>query len=121
MSLAANRIRNKTILAIVILCLFLLNYHICNLFFKDDIINWWKLKLIIYTLIMGLCFILARVGTRKLMRFILSLGVGFCAASIFDRIVFNSQTYRLVDIIMVVLTIITSYIEVYVNRRIGRT
>lgn len=117
MTLAAHRTRNKTILAIVILLLFLLNYHICNLVYGDDLVKWWKLKLIIYTVMMGLCFALARIGTRRLIRFVLSLGIGFCIAGIFDRIFFDSQTYRWVDIIMVIITVITSYLECYGSKR----
>lgn len=111
------RSRIKSVLAFLILLLYLANYHICNFFFGDDLINWWRLKLIIYTAIIGLAFALARIGTIKLTRFILSLGLGFCIAGVVDRIIYPSQSYRWVDIAMVVLTIGTSYFDVYVNRR----
>lgn len=117
MSLAAKRSRKKAILSIVIMVLFLSNYHICNLVYGDDLIKWWKLKLIIYTVFVGLCFCLARIGTRKLTRFVLSLCIGFCLADIFDRVFFDCQTYKWWDIILIIATIITSYIECYGPKR----
>jgi len=75
----------------------------------DDLDSWWDLKLNIYALIIALCFILARINTRGWLRFILSLGVGFCVSNIIDRVFFDISSYTLSDILMVVVTIISSF------------
>lgn len=116
----SKRSKNKAVLAIIIMSLCLANYHICNFVFGDNLTNWWKLKLIIINFCFALCFTLARIGTRGLARFVLSLGIGFFIAGIFDRIFFNIQQYRWIDLLMITITVITSYIEVYVNSRSRR-
>lgn len=115
-------LRSKEILSIIVVLLFIGNYQICEYFYKDDLNKWWDLKTNIYSVIFGLCFKIALIGRRGFLKFILLIGFGFSVSDIIDRIFFDVTNFTNADILMIILTILTSYYTVYVRtRRIRRS
>ena len=98
-------------LAIVAVVLFFSNYQVCEFFYKNDIDAWWKLKQNIYNAIIAICFYLARHKTSGLIRFILDIGIGLSISNCIDRIFFDITSFQANDILMVVLTILTTYAD----------
>lgn len=107
-------------LSIFIIVLFIGNYQICNIFYPDNIDKWWGLKQNIYNVIIALAFIIAKLNIKKKdkkLKFILDIGVGLCVSNCIDRIFFNINSFQLSDIVMIILTILTSYYKnIYVRQ-----
>jgi hypothetical protein len=78
--------------------------------------KWWDLRLNITSLIFAGGFILARIGSKGLLRLVLSIGVGLSISNVIDRIFFDIQVYTKADILMVIATIIISIYD-YVRER----
>lgn len=95
----------------MILLLYLLNYHICEYFYPNNVKAWWALKLNIYAIIVALAFLLASLNARGICKFFLNLGVGFAVSSVIDRMYFDITQYTKADIFMVIITVIVAYID----------
>ena len=102
---------SRLVLSLGILLLYLLNFHICEYFYPDDVKAWWSLKLNIYAIIIALAFLLASLYARGICKFFLNLGVGFTVSSVIDRWYFDITQYTEVDVIMVIVTIMIAYID----------
>lgn len=103
----------RVALAILAVCLFCLNYQICELVYSDNIDKWWGLKQNIYNVIIAICFYLSKNKTQGLLKFVLDVGMGFCVSNCIDRIVFDVTTFTHEDVFMIVLTILISYYDAY--------
>jgi len=119
---------SKVILAIVLLLLFLGNSRICYFFYDMSkytygsveyaLLNdkWWDLRLNITSVVFMLGFVLARIGSDGVLRFILSVGIGLSLSNVIDRVFFDVQVYTKSDIFMLITTLSFSIYE-YVKRR----
>ena len=105
------RRNSKLFLVIVILILFLGNYHICEYFYSDNVEGWWRLKINIYAIIVALAFFLSGIGARGTLRFITDLGAGFATASVIDRLYYDITTITKSDVIMVLVTILIATLD----------
>ena len=109
----------KKLLYILAILLFVLNYQICDYFYYNeeikDIKKWWDLKSNIYAVIMVFVFYSSILGAKGKLRFILSLGVGFCISNVIDKVFFNVLEFRYNDIFMIVLTICASLLDYLQN------
>jgi len=98
----------KIILFIFCIILIVCNYSICDYFYYNEEIknikNWWKLKSIIYGIIMMTLFYASLINTKGLLKFVLSIGLGFCISNVIDKVFFNVLEFKYNDIIMIILT-----------------
>lgn len=108
--------KSSEILSIIVILLFVGNYQICELFYKNDLIKWWELRTNIYAVLFALVLYIARVNSKGILRFILSVGIGFSVADVIDRLIFDVTVFNKADILMIILTIIISAYN-YVNIR----
>lgn len=104
------RLSLRYTITILVLLMWLCNYHICNYFYKDELIRWWDLKQSIY----NLCIVLAlNISSRlltPLFKILIDFITGLMLSSIIDRMWFETRTYDKSDIIMLTINIIyTSY------------
>lgn len=108
----------RLFLIILAIFLFIGNYEICCLVYPDDIYKWWGLKQNIYNIIIAICFYLSCNETdKKIVKFILNIGIGFVVSNCIDRIFFNVNYFTFSDYFMIIITILTSYYKVYVRKR----
>jgi hypothetical protein len=111
----------KKILIILAISLFIGNYHICNYFYpgnsQTDINNWWDLKSNIYAVIMMIVFLSAQIGTKGLLRFFLSIGVGFAISNVIDKCYFNVLEFTKADIYMIIITVLFSFYDWFKNSK----
>ena len=111
----------KKILFIFCIILIVCNYSICDYFYYNDEIknikNWWKLKSIIYGIIIMLLFYASRINTKGLLKFVLSVGLGFCISNVIDKVFFNVLEFRYNDIIMIILTFCFATLDYLKNRK----
>lgn len=99
----------KKILYILAILLFISNYTICDYFYYNDEIKdlnkWWGLKSNIYAIIMCLIFLASIINSKKRLRFILEIGVGFTISNVIDKIFFSVLDFNYNDIVMIILTV----------------
>lgn len=111
----------KIILIIISILLLFFNPQICDYFYYNDEIknikNWWKLKSIIYGIIMMLLFYASRINTKSLLKFVLSVGLGFCISNVIDKVFFNVLEFRYNDIIMIILTFCFATLDYLKDRK----
>jgi hypothetical protein len=109
----------KKLLYILAILLFVLNYQICDYFYYNeeikDIKKWWDLKSNIYAVIMVFIFYGSILGSKGQLRFILSLGLGFCVSNVIDKVFFNVLEFRYNDTLMIILTICASLLDYLQN------
>lgn len=107
----------KFILICVAILLFVGNYQICELFYYDNIPKWWGLKQNIYNIIIAIaaCLSLGSLD-NKWYNFLASVFIGLCISNCIDRIFFNVNYFQLNDYLMILITLVTSYIK-YVRQR----
>jgi hypothetical protein len=108
----------KISLYIIAILLFVSSYSICDLFYYNeeirDIKKWWNLRSNIYAIIIMLVFYASLIGTKGVLRLILSIGVGLCISNVIDKVYFNVLDFTYTDIIMILLTICISLYD-YLN------
>ena len=111
----------KTILFIFCIFLICFNYLICDFFYYNeqikDIKKWWDLKTIIYSVVMMILFYASRINTKGLLKFVLSVGFGFCISNVIDKVFFNVLEFRYNDIIMIILTFCFATLDYLKNRK----
>ena len=114
----------KILLIILAVSLFIGNYHICNYFYPGnsqiDINNWWDLKSNVYAVIIAIVFFSAQIGTKGLLRFILSIGVGFAISNAIDKIYFNVLEFTTADIYMIIITLLVSGYDWYKSSKFNK-
>jgi hypothetical protein len=107
----------KIILIIIAITLFVSNYAICDHFyFTDGILDskgWWRLKSNIYAVIIATVFLSAQIGTKGLLRFVLSVGIGFTISNVIDKLYFNVLEFTQADIYMIIATLVISGYDWY--------
>lgn len=89
----------KYLISIAVI-LFCSGYWVCNLSFKNGSVDWWDMRLSIYSLIFGLCFcIVYKIlsGTEKAWALV---GVVFYLGDIIDRYFFNIETFNYNDLLL---------------------
>ena len=104
-------------LSLIAVALFLLNYHICDLLYHEDVTKWYNLKMANYAIIISISMYIAKINQKRWIKFILNLGVGLSSANAVDRIIFNSTVFTYNDYIMIFLTLTFSIYEFYNERR----
>ena len=108
----------KISLYTIALILFVSNYTICDFFYYNeeikDIKKWWALRSNICAVIIMLVFYASLIGTKGVLRLILSIGVGLCISNVIDKVYFNVLDFTYTDIIMITLTICVSLYD-YLN------
>lgn len=107
----------KIILVIIAIALFVGSYSICNYFHYTegnvDITAWWALKYNIYAVIIAIVFLSAQIGTKGLLRFVLSVGVGFAISNVIDKLYFDVLEFTQADIYMIAITLLVSGYDWY--------
>lgn len=101
----------KTILVIIAVILFLVNYQICEFFYPNDIKKWWALKINNYAVVLALTFISYGINTKGILKLILNISAGLMISSVIDKVWFNVREFRYNDIIMIILTICFSVLD----------
>lgn len=111
----------KLIIYILAILLFCFNYQICDFFYYNDevkdIKKWWGLKSNIYAIIMMLIFYASLINSKGVLRFILSIGIGFAMSNVIDKVFFNVLEFRYNDIVMIILTICFASLDYFKNGR----
>lgn len=87
-------------LAFVAVMLFRFGYWICDLFFKNGSVQWWDLRLAIYTIIFSIVFFIGWKITTGFTRAVFLVGVVYCAGDILDRYLFDIQTFNFNDLLL---------------------
>lgn len=112
-----------TILSLMTVLLFCLNYPIAEYLSPQDI-NWDKnvyTRFDIYALIMMLYCVLSHVKHNEYSKFILFIGLGFCIGDVVDRFIFRNADFHISDILGMLLSLYISYKKeihaYYVSRR----
>lgn len=113
----------KLILIIISIFLFCFGYQICFIFypdFKNHADEWFDLRDIIYALMLCVSYsaIVIKPSEKyaKITDFFTLVGIGLIASHCIDLIFFNCKTFTWSDIIMILITFISSYSKVYVRR-----
>ena len=101
----------KTLLIVLACVLYVSNYAICELFFSDDLRNWWFLKCDIYTLVIVLLLLSYSIGQKKLVKFFLSVFTGLAASNFIDKFIFDSTHFETDDFLMIAITLLVSGYE----------
>lgn len=107
-------------LSILSVVLFILNYPIAEYLAPWDINpdNNLAVRFNIYAIIMLICSILTIMEHNKWSRFFVSILIGLCIGDVLDRFFFDCTVFMWNDIIMIIITILTSfYKHVYVRQR----
>lgn len=86
------------ILSAIAVILFCSGYWICDFLFVNGSVNWWDLRLSIYTVIFALCFWIGYRLTSGIAKAWMLVGIVFCTGDIFDRYVFNIQQFNINDL-----------------------
>lgn len=92
-------------LASIAVFLFALGYWICDIFFISGSIDWWDLRIAIYTIIFALCFTIGYILTKGFTRAIFLVGIVFCAGDIMDRYLFNINEFHINDLLLYLFAI----------------
>lgn len=81
--------------------------------YPNDINNWWRLRLNIYSLIFCLLFYISNIKTsnklEKYFNFFVYLGFGLTTSDAIDRWFLNINYITWTDLIMVILVLIIGY------------
>jgi hypothetical protein len=104
------------LISILVVSLFVFNGLICD-YFTIDLVQWWTLRTNLYALIFGLSLYLTTLKHNLFSEFICLIGLGFACSDIVDRVFFSCNYFTWTDIIMIILTVLTSYYKVYVRQR----
>jgi len=86
--------------------LFATGYWICGLFFKPGSVDWWDLRIAIFTLIFALCFTIAYLLTKGFVKAVFLVGIVFCAGDIVDRYLFSINEFHVNDILLFLFALI---------------
>lgn len=99
----------KTSLIVLAIILFISNYSICDYFYYNeevkDIKSWWYLKCDIYGIIIMLLLFALDIGSRKWLKFIISIGLGLTISNVLDRLFFDTRVFNSSDIYMILVTV----------------
>jgi len=89
-------------LAIIAVALFCSGYWLCTLVFpgQDNLINWWDMRLAIYSIIFAICFFVGWRLTKGVTKAIFLVGVVFCLGDIVDRYFFRVDTFEFDDLLL---------------------
>lgn len=85
--------------------LFVFNYLICELFYKNDIEKWWELRTNISAIVVMLCFYSVKIEKTPVTNLIANLGIGFSVSDVIDRWVFDVNQFTKSDVLMIIITI----------------
>jgi len=102
-------------ISILVVWLFFFNSFICDTF-SHDVLSWWTLRTNLYAIIFGLAIYLTTLKQTRFSEFICYVGLGFAVSDVIDRVVFDCNHFTWTDILMIILTILTSYYKVYVRQ-----
>ena len=107
----------KKYLYILAILLFVLNYQICDFFYYNDEIKdikkWWGLKSNIYAVILMIVFYASLIDTKKWLKLILNIGLGFTISNVIDKVFFNVLVFTYNDILMIILTFCFAFLQYY--------
>lgn len=119
---------SKIILSFLSVFLFKYGFNICKYYYpnafgnyedpltKVAIIGFTDLRYSIYAIILVLLFIRNQIETKeeyKLDKYIQLVGIGFVGSDIIDRYIFDITNYTKEDRVMILITYLISYLEVY--------
>tara|TARA_R110000851_G_scaffold3175_1_gene12924 strand:+ start:237 stop:602 length:366 start_codon:yes stop_codon:yes gene_type:complete len=116
----------KPIIIILAIILFVSNYSICSYFFYNEevknIKEWWYLKSDIYSIIIMILLFALDIGSKKWLKFIISIGLGLTISSVADRLFFNTRVFDKSDIYMILITVaFATYNLIYARDKQGIT
>lgn len=99
----------KASLIILAIILFISNYSLCDYFYYNeevkDIKSWWYLKCDIYGIIIMLLLFALDIGSRRWLKFIISIGLGLTISNVLDRLFFDTRVFNSSDIYMILITV----------------
>jgi len=93
-------------LALISVFLFASGYWICGVFFTPGSVNWWDLRIAIYTVIFALSFIIGYKLTIKFTKAVFLVGIVFCAGDIVDRYLFSINEFHINDVLLYLFALI---------------
>lgn len=93
-------------IALITLLLFGTKYWICQYFYSDDLVNWWRLRVALDTFNYALCFFIAYKFSKGFVRDVFMVGMVFCGGDILDRYLFSINEFNLNDILLIAFAVI---------------
>lgn len=109
-------------MSIIVVLLFSFNYLLAEYFYPWSLTDGTlcdanlAFRFNCYSVIALLCFGLTFLDKNKLTNFILSIGFGLVLSDFLDRFLFDVTSFQLNDIVMIIVTILTSYYKYYVRK-----
>lgn len=94
------------LVSFITVLLFCTKYYICELFFQDDLVNWWRLRVGLDTLNYALCFFIAYKFSKGFIRDVFMVGMVFCGCDILDRYFFSINEFNLNDLLLIMFAAI---------------
>ena len=96
----------KFVLVLVTGILFLLDYHICDYFYPNDLKAWWHLRHTIYSFEFLLFCFIAFIGSKGHIRFTLTILMVFILGDIWDRTIASTSKFIDSDYVLIIMSII---------------
>jgi len=93
-------------LAFIAVFLFCAGYLICEVVFPNNLAAWWDLRMLIYTIIISLCFRIGYLITRGFTQAVFLVGLVFCGGDILDRYIFDINRFDWNDILLFLFALI---------------
>jgi hypothetical protein len=97
---------NNKIIGLIIAVLYFTNYHICNLFYSDGGVEWLKLKVVIYCLI-----ILLSIEYKRQNLFIEKIFLAVIFNNIYVLLYKNETGYTLNDLYFISFFTLIQYVK----------
>ena len=94
------------ILALLTIVLFNSKYWICQYFYADDLISWWRLRVALDTFNFALCFLIAYKYSKGFIKDVFMVGMVFCGGDILDRYLFNINEFSYNDFLLILFALI---------------
>lgn len=96
-------------LSIIALALFVGNFTICNFVFGNDVVNWWKLRMVLLSSVIALmCYVAHDVHQNKYLRYVLINGMFLSSCDVVSRIV-GITNFGFPDIVLIAVSLWFSF------------
>lgn len=92
-------------LAGLVVSLFCFGYWVCNFFYENGSVEWWQLRLCLYSIIFALCFYIGYRLTSEFTKAIFLVGIVFCLGDIADRYLFAINEFNINDLLLYIFAI----------------
>jgi hypothetical protein len=102
----------NSVLGILILIIYFTNFHICNLVFPNDAVNWWYLNLSILSFL-----IILAVKYKEKGSFVEKLFNSMVANNILMLLTKHEQSYSINDIYFIAIFTLAQYLKTHTHEQ----